>query len=351
MTLIYRFNSIIYFNTRFRRRPLALHCAQRRVWLRHYLTGLPAFEYWILHCSPRALSDSFVHHFAFIRPVPIGIAWNSLLLIYIPSSPIVFTLPRKQHCHTHAYTRKWAWIRIGLSTIVSPVTVKRLAGPTALKSAAWVISKRRLVPHQKLPLPPAPVNPPSGRHQWAQANPASICNRQSTLASTAQITHSPRPTPADPSPNTGPLTSPPPSKPRPLQFLSLLLPPSKPWRLLRHNPLSLRCRARRRRHLETAASRLKRRPSSGTTPTHSIFYGFGRDGWILHDHLGWVSDSALPKLCCWMEKHFITGNEYIILHAGAHFLSGIRNRRRTSLYFLFSTNPSPLQSDLASSHS
>lgn len=35
-----------------------------------------------------------------------------------------------------------------------------------------------------------------------------------------------------------------------------------------------------------------------------------------------------------MEKHFITGNEYIILHAGAHFLSGIRNRRRTSLYFL-----------------
>lgn len=261
-------------------------------------------EFYIARTEP--LSSSFI-------ALPSSDHWHSLkqptAYIYLlnlaplnPKSPLLRreSITFTQNTRTHTHSKKWAWIRTGLSTIASLVTVKRLAGPTALKPAAWATSKRRLVPRQKLPLPPALVNPPSGHHQWVQANPASIYNRQSTSVSTAQTTHSPHRTPADPRPSTGPRTSPPPSRPRPLQFLSLFLspplpPPSKSWRLLRHSPLSLRCRARRRRHLETAGSQLKRRPSSGTTPTHSIFYGFGREGWILHNHLGWLSDSALQN--------------------------------------------------------
>lgn len=282
---------------------------------RHSLNGFACIwlhlrsntEFYIARLEP--LSYSFIalpssDHWHSLKQLPAYINLLNLPPPYPPQPKIAFTPPRKHHFHTrHTYTytlEKWAWIRTGLSTIASLVTVKRLAGPTALKPAAWATSKRRLVPHPKLPLPPALVNPPSGHHQWVQANPASIYNRQSTSASTAQTTHSPHRTPADPRPSTGPRTSPPPSRPRPLQFLSLFLspplpPPSKSWRLLRHSPLSLRCRARRRRHLETAVSQLKRRPSSGTTPTHSIFYGFGREGWILHNHLGWLSDSALQN--------------------------------------------------------
>lgn len=46
------------------------------------------------------------------------------------------------------------------------------------------------------------------------------------------------------------------------------------------------------------------------------------------------------------EIHFITTDEYILLHARAQLLSGIRNRRRTFLPFLLSINTSLLQSGL-----
>lgn len=302
---------------------------------------------WILNFTFLQSLVRLNHCFAFIRPVPIGIAWNSLLPIYIyiyipsplPPPPSLTSSLRQESItlslsiHTqnlHIYLLKWVWIRIGLSTIASPVTVKRLAAPTALKSAAWATSKRRLVPHQKLPLPPVPDNPPSGHLQLAQANPASIYNRQSTLASIAQTIHFPRPTPVDPSLSTEPLTFPPPSRLRPLQFLPLFLPPpSKPWRLLRHNPLSLRCRARRRRLLETVVSRRKQRLSSGTTPIHLIFYGFGRDGWILHNRLGWVSVSVSQiRMAGWKKEKKKTSHQRAtnisFLTRGAHFLSGIR---------------------------
>lgn len=318
MTLISHFNSIIYFNSRLPRRPLALHCAPSpEVWLRHSLTGLACISILTLTLlNPPAPLQSLVRlnlNFAFIRPVPIGIAWNNLLPIYTsplppPQPQQTFSLRQESITlpltHTTKPIWKWAWIRIGLSIIASPATVKRLAAPTALKPAAWATSKLRLVPHQNLPLPPVPDNPPSGHHQWAQANLASIYNRQSTLASIGQTIHLPRLTHADPSPSTGPLTSPLPSRLRPLQFLSLIPPPSsKSWRLLHHNPLSLRSRAKRRRLQGTVASRRKRRLSSGTTPTHSIFYGFGREGWILHNHLGRVSVSVLQNLPAgWKER-------------------------------------------------
>lgn len=228
------------------------------------------------------------------------------------------------------------------------MTVKRLAAPTALKSAAWATSKRHLVPHQKLPLPLVLDNPLSGHLQWAQTNLASIYNRQSTLASTAQTIHSPRPTPVDPSLSTEPLTFPPPSRLRPLQFLSPFPPPppSKLWWLLRHNPLSLRCRASRRRLLETVASRRKRRLSSGTMPIHLIFYGFGREGWILHNHLGWVSVSVSVsqiRMAGWQKKNISSpGNEYILLDAGGHtFWAAYEMRAYISILSLHQTHSSP----------
>ena len=318
MTLIYHFNSIIYFNSRLRRRPLGLALrAQPRSLTQTFPDGFACI--WI-HPPPHpplpgALSDSILT----LPSSDLCSHWHSLkqpptYIYFSPPSPSpptnLFSPPRKHHSlslsrpHNQKPIWKWAWIRIGLSIIASPATVKLLAAPTALKSAAWATSKRRLVPHQNLPLPPVLDNPPSGHHQWAQANPASIYNRQSTLASTGQIIHSPRLTHDDPSPSMGPLTSPLPSRLRPLQFLSLLPPPppSKPWRLLHHNPLSLRCRAKRRQLLGTVASRRKRRLSSGTTPTHSIFYGFGREGWILHNQFGSGFCFGFTKPYCWLER-------------------------------------------------
>lgn len=97
----------IYFNTRLRRRPLALHCAQSRVWLRRSLNGFACI--WILNFTLLARSlVRFIHSLLCLHPTCSH--WHSLKqpsTYILPSSPHRFYSAKKaslSHKHIHTST-------------------------------------------------------------------------------------------------------------------------------------------------------------------------------------------------------------------------------------------------------